>query len=162
MKIVLPIFKIFLVNKKRMIYGSLLLLLNLLVLTKFTLSQNCCSLQIDNNTVEFSTSSIEIQQSEKGTMESESDRFRILSLNSERDNVESILKDSETNEFLFAQEHPEYNMFISDFGGKELLHERDRFSKTFLNPDGTFSKQKGYIPLHYSKDGLWFTKKTKP
>ena len=34
---------------------------------------------------------------------------------------------------------------------------RDAYSRTFVNPDGSFSKQQGLLPFHYAKDGYWRT-----
>lgn len=54
--------------------------------------------------------------------------------------------------------HPEYGKFVSKTGGEELIHLRDEYSKYFKNPDGSFTKGQGYLPLHYKdSQGIWRT-----
>lgn len=35
------------------------------------------------------------------------------------------------------------------------MEERDEHSRTFANPDGSYSKQQGFFPLHFKRDGYW-------
>lgn len=40
----------------------------------------------------------------------------------------------------------------------EVVEKRDRYSKTFANPDGSFSKMQSSAPMHYKdKNGNWLT-----
>lgn len=39
--------------------------------------------------------------------------------------------------------------------GVELVEKRDRYSKTFANPDGSFSKMQSLIPFHYKVEDGW-------
>ncbi len=38
---------------------------------------------------------------------------------------------------------------------KEQVGLRDAYSRTFVNSNGGYAKQQGYVPIHYKKDGLW-------
>ncbi|HOZ30160.1 MAG TPA: hypothetical protein PLL66_04520, partial [Bacteroidales bacterium] len=50
------------------------------------------------------------------------------------------------------------NVFERRNDGVEMVEKRDRYSKTFANPDGSFSKMQSSAPMHYKdKNGNWLT-----
>jgi hypothetical protein len=54
--------------------------------------------------------------------------------------------------------HPEEGLFVTKYGGVELIGKRDLFSKTFQNPDGTFGRLQSRLPMHYKDEhGNWLT-----
>ena len=55
-------------------------------------------------------------------------------------------------------DHPEKEVYKSPTGGIELIDQREEFSKTFQNEDGSFTKKASDMPMHYKGvDGLWYT-----
>jgi hypothetical protein len=65
----------------------------------------------------------------------------------------------ETARGASGKNHPEAGLIHlkGSPDSRENTSLRDAYSRTFVHPDGSFSKQQGLLPLHYEKDGYWRT-----
>lgn len=98
------------------------------------------------------------------TLEAQDSNFRIgeepIVKRSERAKLESSSSSVRANPRNMASEnpHPEEGLFTTKQGGVELIGKRDAYSKTFLNPDGTFGLIQSKQPMHYKDEhGNWLT-----
>ncbi|MFM9331655.1 fibronectin type III domain-containing protein [Paenibacillus mesotrionivorans] len=82
-------------------------------------------------------------------------------------NVIPLIDSNSSSEFVFPFPTPESNVTQATYRDvnvealkiprprTELTDKRDRFSKTFLNPDGTTTVQSAVYSLHYLDKGAW-------
>ncbi|MFA5574267.1 MAG: glycine-rich domain-containing protein [Brumimicrobium sp.] len=124
--------------------------------------------------------SVLIKQNDKATLLSEnetfntqnvfedkrpSEKFLVSSLGQKNNKATSLKKvrGKGDSQLINNKSHPEEGRFKSELGGEEIINLREENSRTFKNPDGSYSKTSVKGVFHYKDElGRWLTFQNTP